>query len=393
MLIEFSVSNFRSIKTKQTFSMAAEKPHKEVRCVLDTGFKAAPSVLECAAIYGPNGSGKSNVILAVEFFQEFVITSSREREPGQPISVIPFLFSKDDKSQPSEFEIVFVHKEYLFQYGFILDKEMIHKEWLYATPQTSARQSAQTWLLRDRLKSKKEWVIRKELKGEKEVWKESTRDEALFLSTAVHLNSQDFGIPFEWIRKKLITMGGQYRLSPDYTESKVRSENEDKAKIVSFMKRFDVSFEDIHIDQNSKLFSKYTFIENQEYLLPFEEESEGTKLLFAFSGPILSILENGGIFIVDELERSLHPLAFQGIVDLFQDRHFNKNNAQLIFTSHNTTIMNMMDRDQIWLIDKSEMRASELVSVADFKGRPDEVVEKRYLTGRYAALPRIKDFI
>ena len=137
MLIQFSIENYRSIKERQTLSMVTSTSKIErSRCLLHTGFKAAPALLEVTAIYGPNGSGKSTLVNAMDFFQDFVM-DSHKLQPGEPIDAIsPFLFSKKTTTQPSTFEAVFVKDNFLFQYGFTADNKKVHDEWLYATPVT-----------------------------------------------------------------------------------------------------------------------------------------------------------------------------------------------------------------------------------------------------------------
>lgn len=420
MLIEFSVANFKSIQDRQTLSLAADKPHKALRNVLKTKFSGAPCLLESLAIYGPNGSGKSNLLLAVEFFRDFVIGSSKDKQEGEDIDVNPFLFSDKTPHQPSEFEIVFTHKGYLFQYGFTVDVKKVHREWLYATPQSSQRQSVQKWFERDGRDYKKNAYIRKEIKGPKKTWLASTRNNALFLSTAVQQGSEEFRIPFEWIQKKLRLIRSSSALSWNFTVKEMQENIEKKNRILKFMKGLDLAFDDLIVHEKEiseddfknvpqaikeemmaslkgkkrfELISKYSFGGKQEYFLPFEKESDGTKRLLSYAGPILDVLANGYTFVVDELDSCLHPIALRGVLALFQNSKMNKNNAQLIFTTHNTSIMDMMDRDQIWSMDKSNNGATEFISLADFEGRADEAIEKRYLSGRYGVLPNVGDLI
>lgn len=415
MLVEFSVANFRSIKERQTFSMAADSPHRERRCVLKTDFNAVPQLVESAAIYGPNGAGKSNLILAMKFFEWFVVNSSKNKQAGQEIDIDPFLFSKDAQKKPSEFEIIFIHKGYLFQYGFTVNRSRVFKEWLYATPKSGLKQTPQTWFERSEKNHKVDSFVRKEIKGAPATWKKSTRENALFLSTAAQLESEDFQIPLDWFQGPLRILTSPESLSPSFTVGKLEENKKSHAQVIKFMKGLDASFDDItvtetefteedfkgapeeiksHILKELKgkkrhdLFSIYKF-DKEEYLLPFHEESEGTKRLLAYAGPILDVLNRGGVLVADELHRSLHPLALKGILSLFQNPKINNKNAQLVFTTHNTSPMREMDRDQIWLIDKDKRGQSILNSISDFKGRADESIEKRYLTGRYGALPSI----
>lgn len=415
MLIEFSIANFRSFKEKQTFSMVADKPHQALRHVFESGFNAAPRILETCALFGPNGSGKSNIILALRFVRDFVVHSSLDRQREQPIDDIePFAFSASSSAAPSEFEMVFIHKDFLFQYGFSVDAKRVHKEYLYATPKGGKKQSAQRWFERDVDDPKKSY-IRKELKGQKQSWLEATRSNALFLSTAVQYNSKDFFIPFEWIGIKLRLVQNPMLFPNAYSIECLDSASPKRERIIKFMKGLDFAFDDLQVinveipDQefNAKtsqlpddvkaklsknvnvLLSKYLDTEGNAYALTFDQESHGTQRLFAFSGPILDVLDNGLTLVVDEIDSALHPLALRGIVSLFNNPKTNRYNAQLIFSTHNTTPMSILDRDQIVLVDKDDSHATMLSYVSDFEGRADEAVERRYFSGRYGALPNM----
>jgi len=421
MLIEFSITNFRSIKEKQTFSMSAVKTaRKSERHLLKTGFSASPQLLEGAAIYGANASGKSNLIKGAHFLKSFVIGSFMDRQQGEDIEeVTPFLFSSKTNKKPSEFEIIFINEGYLFQYGFSLDSKKVHEEWLYATPLNAKKQKAQTWFERNS-ENIEESYIGKEIKGEKEKWKSSTRPNALFLSTAVQWNSEDFKKPFSWIQNNLKIILSPEKVNESFSTRQIVSENK-KDKILKFMQRFDTGIADIvtseqsmsddEIKQLESVFTEKMLnviigtkkktthkasashkMENGKYYnLDFKEESQGTKRLFSFAGPILDTLDNGYTLIVDELHNSLHPFALRGIVALFADKKINNKKAQLIFTTHDTNIMNFMDRDQIWLVEKKEYGDSILTALTNFKGHAEESIEKRYLGGRYGGLPNIQD--
>lgn len=97
--------------------------------------------------------------------------------------------------------------------------------------------------------------------------------------------------------------------------------------------------------------------------------------------------------MVDELDTSLHPLALRGVIELFKNPKTNPKHAQLIFTTHDTSIMDLFNREQVWLVEKNKDYASELISVSDFEGRSTDIIEKKYMAGRYGALPRIGDLI
>lgn len=128
----------------------------------------------------------------------------------------------------------------------------------------------------------------------------------------------------------------------------------------------------------------------KKFPMPLEQESAGTQRFFARIGPWLNALDKGGILFVDELEASLHPLLTRRLVTMVQDSQINTNYAQLIFTTHDTTILDLslLRRDQIWFAEKNpETLGTELYSLWDFSARKDENIEKGYLLGRYGAIP------
>jgi AAA15 family ATPase/GTPase len=123
------------------------------------------------------------------------------------------------------------------------------------------------------------------------------------------------------------------------------------------------------------------------------EESEGTKKIFALSGPIIDTLLNGKVLFVDELDSRLHPKIIQYIIELFNSKEHNPNNAQLIFVSHNTNILNRRNfrRDQVWFVEKDEYGSSKLFSLIEYKVRNTASFDKDYLEGKYGAVPVLED--
>jgi hypothetical protein len=121
------------------------------------------------------------------------------------------------------------------------------------------------------------------------------------------------------------------------------------------------------------------------------DESDGTRKLFAFAGPWLDVLARGRILFVDELDTSLHPLMVRFLIGLVQNSEINKHNAQLIFTTHDTSVLDteLFRRDQVWFIEKDREQTSRLYPLSDFKPRKGEALARGYLNGRYGALPFI----
>lgn len=417
MLIEFSVSNFRSIHHRQSISMVPGSS-RDVRNRFShpTSSKDFPYVLRASGIFGPNGSGKSTLVRAMDFMKDFVVDSAREGQEGDQIEIAPFLFSQTENTEPSEFEVVFISDEVRYQYGFTVTSDRVRDEWLYAVPATGRMQR---WFERtyDPATGETDWYINQSIRGEKDVWRKSTRDNALFLSSAVQLKSEHFKPVFDWFNKKFRIILSSQRLGSSFSAS-LCVDPEKRKGILNVLDSVDVGFSDIEIKEEE--FSedhlpdvipdsiRSDIIKNMKgkkfhdiktvrripgrgaVSLDFNEESDGTKVLFALTGPWLDVLENGYTLVVDELSNSLHPLAFQRLVGLINGPN-NKSGAQLIFTTHDTTILagKQLHPDQINLIEKGSALETEVIPLSDFEVRSDEALQKGYLGGRYGGLPLI----
>lgn len=418
MLIEMNVKNFRSFRDEQTFSLAKGKGDElsdsnSFEVIATNKFQ----LLRSAAIYGANASGKSNFLMALQAMKQTVLTSAAELQRGDKLPVMPFRLSAESRDTPTEFEVTFIVDQVRYQYGFTATRERINDEWLLAYPKGRAQQ----WFTREWIAEKKEyeWNIGNNLLGEKQLWQKSTRDNALFLSTAVQLNSEQLQPVFDWFQNtlRLASVDGW---RSDFTASMCDSDH--KSEIMNFLNAADLHIQDILIEKkpfslsslpedmpeglrsaiadgmkNKTLTSIKTMRKDTEgnaVLFDFDEESHGTQKFFSFAGPWIDALENGYILFIDELHDSLHPKLVSFLVELFHNNKTNPKNAQLVFTTHETSILNqdVFRRDQIWFCEKDQVYASTLYPLTDFsprKGR--ENIELAYLSGRYGAVPFIKN--
>lgn len=420
MIIEFSVSNFRSIKDKQTLSLVKGKGAElqDTHCFAPSG-KTRLSLLHSVAVYGANASGKSNLIKAMATMHRLVLRSANDYQRGDELPVTPFLFAAETPQQPSEFEMFFIAGDVRFQYGFSLTKHRVHNEWLFAYPGNRP----QLWFSRAYISENNQydWKLGRQLTGSKLAWQQATRDNALFLSTAIQLNSEQLQPVFDWFKERLqIIVDGE--LSPGFTAAFSGREGK-KHEILKFLKSADLAIDDFVIEEETfdpnKLPGdmpneiKNMIIENlkdetivsfktihavegsgQPAVLNLKEESDGTQKLFAFAGPLLDILEHGYILVVDELHNHLHPALVKFIVGLFHSPVTNPHHAQLVFSTHQTSVLNAdsLRRDQIWFCEKNGQQATQLFSLTDFSARKDTNLEQHYLTGRFGAVPYLRRF-
>ena len=414
MLIEFSVANYRSFWETQTLKMtAAAGPELRESNVFSPGVAGLPDLLRSAVVYGPNAAGKSNLIRALAFMRRFVLESAKEKQEGEAIGVRPFMFNKEGKDRPSEFEVIFLQDGVRYQYGFAATPDRVRAEWLFAYPEGRA----QRWFERlfDAETEREEWHFGSKFGGRKKLWQEATRSNALFLSTAIQLNNEQLKPVFQWFRN-LAIIGPGTLLDPGFTTQQCGDEDGCR-RIIDFLNAADLSIQDIHLEKRTlaedelpadlpdKIKKKIVGKEMVRPLflhpvagsesmvsLPLEEESDGTRKLFAYAGPWLDILAKGRILLVDELNNSLHPKMVRFLLSLLHSNETNYKNGQVIFSTHDTNLLDqeIMRRDQIWFVEKNRENATRLYPLSDFSPRKKEALEKNYLHGRYGALPYLR---
>ncbi len=249
MLIDFKVKNYRSIKDEQDLSMLSTKQKEHIDThTFKSDSATKMNLLKTAAIYGANAAGKSNFIKALKTMQEVVINSMSTYQRGHLLPVKPFLFDVETKNEPTEFEVSFITNNVKYQYGFSATQERIVEEWLIAYP----KGRPQNWFARvlntQADTPSYDWQFGEKFTGQKQLWQELTRDNALFLSTAVHLNSELLNPVYDWFDKTLrITGVGGW--NPKSTIELCKHDKH-KNSILQFLQTADMDIEDIEIDEN-----------------------------------------------------------------------------------------------------------------------------------------------
>jgi uncharacterized protein len=412
MLVEFRVKNFRSLRDEQVLSLVASKDKTlQDTHTLSTGLKAAPSLLCSAVVYGANASGKSNLIKALLYMRGVVLESATVIQPSQTYAVQPFRLDDRSASEPIAFEITFILDDVRYQYGFAMTAQRIVSEHLLVYKAFKP----QRWFDRhfDAERGKDVYDFGPGLKGAKSLWEGATRPNALFLSMAVQLNSEALRPVFDWFSTGLVIFNEQVHLSP-HMSIQMLKQAEGRKQICDFLTAADISIADIevvtqkvpgqavHVDlaagktdvrteeveQDQLLFSHIT--EQGRAVFDLMDESSGTRALLFLTGPVLDILKKGLTLVIDELNTSLHPLLVRELVRLFHRPEVNTGGAQLIFTTHDTSLLdapNLFRRDQVWFVEKAQDQASTLVALSEFSPRKNEALERGYLMGRYGGVP------
>ncbi|MCX5944157.1 MAG: ATP-binding protein [Cyanobacteria bacterium] len=405
MLVEFRVENHRSIREEQVFTMEAGRvgTAEDPRPRQVDGYRQA--LLPVAALYGANASGKSNLLDALGYMQIAILHSHRVWDPEGGVPRSPFSWDGFRK-QASTFELTFLVDSIRYEYGFVIDDTHILEEWLYAWP----KGSKSVWFERESDGDSYAYKFGDGLKGDKRLIEEVTRPNALFLSVAAQHNNAQLTKIYEWFwdlrtinlksKKNLILhpTGDRWLAAAfrphDSTTEEVHPNQARIETLLQLVKAADIGILNMRADPSdpSKLLVQHRSSPEDAWL-PFSEESDGTKVLLWRAPLLIDALQSGGVVIVDELEASLHPLLALRLVELFNDPMANSKNAQLIFSTHDTNLLNGISseaplrRDQIWLTEKSMDGATEIFPLTDYKPRKSENLERGYLMGRYGAIP------
>ena len=406
MLIEFSVKNFMSFKNKVTLSM--EKGNGDEN--LDNIFKWKDAELvKVASIYGANASGKSNLLKAFYCAILMVRNSSMISINGKWLFIKPFMFDDVSSKGPSEFEFIILASGVKYKYYFSTDGYKVYDEGLdayYSQKPTSIF---------------KRYDVNKYLfnadKAKLEPLTAHNTDNKLFLSTATTWNYVKTKDVFLWFNNVIDTYDSFDMISNRDIISYKNNDNNIKQFALKLLKESDILINDIHVDykedetdkqvmemfdapliKNVDIQVEHEIIDKNNnkhiYRLSFDEESRGTRVLFALAPFLKRAFESKKVIIVDELEKSLHPTLIECIVKLFNNKDINKANSQLIFTTHAANLLNinLLRRDQIWFTEKNPNNGvSSLYPLDSFSVRKDENIYKGYLSGRYGAVPFIRD--
>lgn len=421
MLIEFRTANCLSFKEMAEFSMLAskDKTNEDSNTFLVNGTR----FLKSAAIYGANGSGKTNFVQAIDFMRDLVLGIS-------PVRDYTYRLDKTMKDEPSFFEIIFIKDDKRYRYGFELSRKSVLSEWLFYVPTTR-----ETILF---TREKQNITIGRSFK-EGKVLSDSVKSDKLFLSFVAQLDGAKIAQSIiEWFKDMSVMSGLDSDVSDtvNILSEKGKSGEKRKRQVLDILHRFDIQIEDITIkerdfvplvppsdsdmsDQMKVVIESLNTLMEKEgggkmppqvvtHRKTYENgkesgleefdlqryESDGTKKLFALAGSLAQSLETGQTIVVDELESKLHPLVTKEIVKLFNSKISNKKNAQLIFTTHDTNLLqgNHFRRDQIWFTEKDKFGSSHLYSLLEYKPRKDASFQKDYINGRYGAIPYIGDF-
>lgn len=412
MLLQFNVSNFMSIKDEVTLTAFANasKEHEENLIV-----SGKDRILPTLALYGANAAGKSNLFKALTR-AILLVRLSNNLQINSPTGFEPFAFDNKSRNEKTKMDFLFFHKGKKFEYGFVADSKYIYEEYLYEYKSSKATMIFE----RNNINDYKFTTVYKDLAQ----YKSKNTSNKLFMCTATAWNCEATKDAFLWFSEGIDTYN---RTSFENTNQLLgyldlhKDNPETKDFMLSLLKHAEINIRDydfesqivdapniplppgIQIDKaligQMKQFRLETIhqIEDEEgsphvYRLNFDHESDGTMRLFAYGPIIMDAMEKGRTLVIDEIDNSLHTNLSRYLIGLFNDPEVNRNDAQLIFNSHDVSLLDLdlFRRDQIYFVEKNNKTGvTDLYSLADYSPRKNENIYKGYIQGRYGAIPFI----
>jgi len=401
MLCQFTVKNYKSIRDEMSFDMqAAAISEHENNIIRDIDGEL---FLPISAIYGPNGGGKSNVLeamhtLASKVLRPLYATGDKEERIflQKRLLIEPFAFSKETKSQPTEFEIFFRTEIAEYRYKLHIMKDVVNYESLDRVKLDTGRRSA--LFERDTEEISLKGVFSK-LKASEDL--SATLPLLSYLGITYKKNEVVKDV-LDWFEYGIDFLN--YGNPIEELRMAVSNSEDVKQLMLDMIQEMDLDIVDFRVveDENDRIdvYTKH-LVDGYETELNLLEESSGTRKLFGLMPFIAGCLLTGTVLVIDELDAKIHPVLLRHIIMMFNDMSINKKKAQLIFTSHDLSTMNneVFRRDEIWFVAKGNAQNSKLYSLVEFKNekgesvRKDAKFDKQYLEGKYGADPYLKRII
>ena len=394
LLLRFRVANVRSLRDEQELSFIGPEDETDTaaRPVELAGGKFV-GVLPLIGIFGANASGKSNVLTAMVDMRTAVLNSYARWASYDGIPRSVFALDPKGQSEPSFFEVDLVMDGVRWTYGFELGRTRVEAEWLHSYP----RGHRQVWLDRDASRAEVyEWRGNR-VKDRAQLVRR-TRPNALLLSTAGTDNHPQLSPLFHWFRRNLWLINPEEQRPQREAFTRQELSGARARRIEELLRVADLGITGTEVVDDGTGQAKVNLVHRSatgETALDWHTESLGTRSWFALLGPLLLALDEGAVLLVDELDASLHPRFAAEVVRLFHDSYANPNGAQLVFTSHDPSVLTtpsggrLLEPGQVWLTEKDKDGATELYPLTAASPGKDENLMQSYLAGAFGAVPSL----
>lgn len=403
MILEIRAQNLYSIGKEVKVDFTVNGNAKDCFLYKPTNVEGYPNRVSLInTIIGPNASGKSNILKIFSILKHLIVDSQSDKEH------IGLYYCKNhalySASPLSSLGVKFVANNRMFDYSFVLNSSQIISEKLVEYSKPAERLTGKTLIHREWNSSSSTYSI-KQLDGELKTFEVATRKNASVVSVAKQIPKCKLAnlIANYWDNNiicdtEIGTFLNKALFDASFRDRELDTiiDNEEiKNKVDELLRKYDVSYKDltrkkIEFDQSS--FYSYSIehrFNNKTFSIPTNNESSGTKRLVRILRKIISTLSiQNGVVIIDELDAFLHPDLSEAIIDLFRDEYINENHAQIIFATHNHRILQNLDKQEIFLTEKTDNGETDIWRLDDVENvRADDNYYLKYMAGAYSAKP------
>ncbi|MCX4326042.1 MAG: ATP-binding protein [Lachnospiraceae bacterium] len=407
MLVQYSVRNYKSIKDEIVINFSADDKYKNSSWTINDN-SIPVHLYKCIGLIGPNASGKTNIIDSLIFASRYILNTIK-RKDSEKINIIPFAFDNNENS-PSSFEFIFYNNGIKYIYGFSINNKEVLEEYLMECL------SKEPGTIFDRSPGQHYEFYNHDLETQNSIV-QKTNANRLYMPVAAewgYAPLKDIYIWFEFNFR-------QYNyINTKNIINEIIKKEERKKILISQLQKADFNIKDIYfknkklnqayINRFEKIFNEITGI-NEENIFPdvipelyiihencnggtftveLDEDSAGTESIVENIAEFLYLSEHGGLMLEDELGKTYHTKLTQHFLNMFKPESINPGNLQLLFTTHNTHILNILNPDQIYLTDKDETGATVIKLLDDYFIDENCDIELGYLKGRYGSIPYMK---
>lgn len=422
MLLRFAFQNHKSFRDEVDLTFARSSPTRP------SGDEALAGAATVAAIYGPNASGKSGILSALQYATDLIAESSRSAKRRSTMRRTPFALDDSSRDLPSTFIFGFVDGGIEYEYGFSVSKMHVVEEWLYSFPKGRKRalfeRDPEGSVEFGRFFGAGASIIDKGLESNELILSRGALLSHPLLERLEHVLTRHIAIAnfsesdrsarlrgvvsdvlserlsFEDLRLMLrVADVGIEDASVEKEETSPEILRTVKAVMAATAPEGDEGMTDEELERYLEKTAQHLVFTHagaadHGYPLRSTEQSTGTLAWISLASPAIKALRTGGVLAIDELDASLHPQLAQVMVKMFKDETINSRRAQLLFTTHDTFFLSPVSEldlspREIWFVEKGADGASEVFSLADFKTRSDQNISRRYLQGRYGAVPSV----
>jgi uncharacterized protein len=428
MIVSFSVENWMSFQEVTTLSMTAttERQHKD-RVPRVQKYKTG--ILPVATIYGGNASGKTNFFKALNFVKKLILDGTK---PDSLIPVEPFMLDQNSMNTPSKFKLELLIDEFIYEFSFAITRKKVLEEKLIKISSSSEKV----------LYHRKEENLNfdKSLDNNRFLHFafQGTRDNQLFLTNSVSQKVEEFYPVYDWFKNTLKLIAPDSRFEPfeSFLDEDIQLDdriNEILSQLdtgISHLGYEEIAFEtlpfseklksllqeDVNNNTTGKVYSpsKEQIVVSQkegkliakklctyhkeskgkDVKFEMAQESDGSRRIIELLPSFLSISSGNSnkVYVIDEVDRSLHSLLTIQLLKLYLDSLTTESRSQLLLTTHDMMLMDQkyFRRDEMWIVERNSKGGSTLFSFSDFKNiRYDKDIRKSYLQGRLGGIPNI----